>query len=57
MLKGSPAVLNRQKADELSECFWIGDNVECINDFGKSFTKLENGAKNTYNWYKSNKWL
>ncbi len=53
----TPAVINRQKVREMHECFWVGDNADSVRDLAMDFTKLEIGAKITYNWYKENHWL
>jgi nucleoside-diphosphate-sugar epimerase len=56
-LSGKPAVLNRQKIDEFLQSFWLADSSPAASDLGMDFTKLENGAKMTYSWYKANNWL
>jgi len=56
-LSGNTPVLNRQKIHEMTQDFWLGDNTAAKADLLEHFTKLENGAKITYSWYKSNKWL
>ncbi len=56
-LQDSPAVLNRQKIDEMHQCYWVGDAAEAEKDFQMDFTKLKIGARITYDWYKQNKWL
>jgi hypothetical protein len=52
-----PALLNRDKVKELCQKYWLGDVSQTKADFDMEFTPFENGAKNTYNWYKENKWL
>jgi nucleoside-diphosphate-sugar epimerase len=52
-----PAVLNRQKIDEMMQPYWLGDTSPAENLLGMHFTKLEIGAKITYSWYKENSWL
>ncbi|MCX5782096.1 MAG: NAD(P)-dependent oxidoreductase [Elusimicrobia bacterium] len=54
---GAPAVINKQKLDEMTQCFWVGDTSEFTKDCGMGFTNLKIGAKITYNWYKDNHWF
>ena len=54
---GKPAVLNRQKIDELLMPFWVCDMSKSEKDLRMDFTKLNFGGKITYNWYKSNNWF
>lgn len=54
---GKAAVLNRQKANEMLQLFWLGDTVEATEELGITFTKLNFGAKITYLWYKNNNWF
>jgi len=56
-LRSQPAVLNRQKVNELYQKYWLGDSTETKEDFDYKFTDLETGFRITYNWYKENKWL
>lgn len=56
-LKGTAAVLNRQKIDEFLQNYWLGDSAPAVQDLNIRFTNLENGAKITFRWYKENKWL
>ena len=39
------------------QTYWTADNSDIIKDTDFEFTKLENGAKITYNWYLSNKYF
>jgi nucleoside-diphosphate-sugar epimerase len=52
-----PAVLNRQKAYELTRKFWLADANLAIKDLNFENTNIEIGVKKTYNWYFANKWL
>jgi len=56
-LSGKPAVLNRQKIDEMLQPYWLGDPSPARKELGLDFTKLNFGAKITYLWYKENRWL
>ena len=50
-----PQVLSKEKIVEMLQTYWTADNSDIIKDTDFEFTKLENGAKITYNWYLSNK--
>lgn len=52
-----PAVLNNQKITEMLQEFWIADNQPAKKELDIEFTKLEIGAKITYNWYLNNKFF
>ena len=52
-----PQVLSKEKIVEMLQTYWTADNSNVIEDTDFSFTKLENGAKITYNWYLSNKYF
>ena len=56
-LRGKPAVLNSQKITEFLQHFWLGDTSLAQKNLAMDFTKLKNGGKITYSWYKDNKWL
>ncbi len=56
-ISGKPAVLNRQKIEEMRQRFWIADVTAAVSELGMDFTNLSRGAKITYQWYKENKWL
>lgn len=56
-LKGASAALNRDKISEFCQKYWIGEPEATEKEFGFKFTKLGQGAKITYNWYKENKLL
>ncbi|MBU2567153.1 MAG: NAD-dependent epimerase/dehydratase family protein, partial [Elusimicrobia bacterium] len=56
-LKGQPANLNRDKATELCQPYWIADSSITEKEFGFNFTPLEKGVEITYNWYRQNKWV
>ena len=52
-----PQVLSKEKIGEMLQTYWTADNSNVIKDTNFEFTKLENGAKITYNWYLSNKYF
>ncbi len=52
-----PQVLSKEKIVEMLQTYWTADNSNIIKDTDFEFTKLENGAKITYNWYLSNKYF
>ncbi|MFH0930602.1 MAG: NAD-dependent epimerase/dehydratase family protein [Candidatus Zixiibacteriota bacterium] len=57
-LKGESALVNLQKANELSQRFWLCDISKAKNELGFSPEyDLEKGALETIKWYKENKWL
>ena len=56
-LTKKPQVLSKEKIIEMLQTYWIADNSNIIKDTDFEFTKLENGAKITYNWYLSNKYF
>ncbi|MHB9154287.1 MAG: NAD-dependent epimerase/dehydratase family protein [Endomicrobiales bacterium] len=56
-LSRRPAVLNRQKVKEMLQPYWLADPGPARKDLSLDFTKLDFGAKITYQWYKANKWF
>ena len=57
-LKGESALVNLQKANELSQRYWLCDISKAKNELGFSPEyDLEKGALETIKWYKENKWL
>lgn len=52
-----PQVLSKEKISEMLQTYWTADNSNIIKDTNFEFTKLENGAKITYNWYLDNKYF
>lgn len=52
-----PQVLSKEKIIEMLQTYWTADNSNVIKDTNFEFTKLENGAKITYNWYLTNKYF
>ncbi|MDR2860634.1 MAG: NAD(P)-dependent oxidoreductase [Elusimicrobiota bacterium] len=50
-----PAVLNKQKINEMLQTYWIGDTAPAERDLGLIFTSLEKGSQKTYNWYMNSK--
>ena len=47
----------KEKIVEMLQTYWTADNSNILKDTNFEFTKLENGAKITYNWYLSNKYF
>jgi len=57
-LKGESALVNLQKANELSQRYWLCDISKAKNELGfLPEYDLEKGALETIKWYKENKWL
>lgn len=53
-----PVILNREKARELVQAYWICSADKAKRDFGfKEDLTLEEGFKDTIDWYKANRWL
>lgn len=58
VLYNKPAVFNRDKLKELSNCFWLCDSSSVLSIFpGFTYTPLDVGIRETYKWYKENGWL
>lgn len=53
-----PVILNREKVKDITQAYWICSVEKAKQDFGfkEKFT-LEEGFKNTIDWYRENKWL
>ncbi|MDR3112793.1 MAG: NAD-dependent epimerase/dehydratase family protein [Endomicrobium sp.] len=56
-LTKKPAVLNKQKINEMLQERWTADTIPAETDLNMEFVKLEIGAKITYNWYLNNKYF
>jgi len=57
-LTGKPAVLNRQKALEMKQRFWICSPKRAKNDLNfETKTGLEEGIRSTLLWYNEQGWL
>ncbi|HBU69348.1 MAG TPA: hypothetical protein DEE98_03085 [Elusimicrobia bacterium] len=56
-INGKAAVLNKQKITEMLQDYWVADSSRAARELGVGFTKLENGAKITFSWYKENHWF
>lgn len=56
-LNGKPAVLNRQKVNELYCKYWLFDVSDIKRELNFNFTPFEIGASITYSWYVENRWL
>ncbi len=52
-----PAVLNKQKINEMLQEYWTADTEPAKKELGMGFTKLEIASKITYNWYLNNKFF
>lgn len=53
-----PATLNIEKGKDITRKAWICDTSKAIREFNyKQETPLEEGIKNTVNWYKQMKWI
>lgn len=57
IVKNEPSPFNSDKVAEFCQKYWLGDSSKTEQEFGITFTSLENGTKITYNWYIENKWL
>ncbi|MDR2192278.1 MAG: NAD-dependent epimerase/dehydratase family protein [Endomicrobium sp.] len=57
LLTKKPAVLNKQKINEMLKERWTADTQPAETDLNIDFTKLEIGSKITYNWYLNNKYF
>lgn len=57
-LKGKAALINLQKAKELTQRYWLCDASRAKNELGFSVEyDLEKGAEETVKWYREHKWL
>ncbi len=58
VFSSKPVILNREKARELTQQFWICSVEKAKRELGfkETFT-LEEGFRNTIDWYKENGWL
>ncbi len=57
-LSSKPPVFNYEKGIDFIQDYWICSTQKAINDFGfQQKMSLENGMKDTINWYINNKWL
>ncbi len=53
-----PALLNRYKANELLQRYWICDTSKLKTDLGfRTKVGLQEGSQMTVEWYKTNNWL
>jgi len=58
MFSAKPVILNREKARELIQAYWICSADKAKRDFGfKEDLTLEEGFKDTIDWYRKNGWL
>ncbi len=57
-LRHKPAVVNRNKITEMKQNFWVCSPRRAERDFGfKTRFTLEEGIRETVEWYVQNKWL
>ena len=57
-LSNKPATLNIEKAKDITQKYWICDTSKAIKDFGyKQNISIEQGIKQTCDWYKEMKWI
>jgi nucleoside-diphosphate-sugar epimerase len=53
-----PALINRQKVFEIKSDYWVCSNQKAKTELGfQQKISLEEGIRNTIEWYKKNKWL
>jgi len=53
-----PVILNREKAREITQAYWICSTEKAERELGfKELFTLEEGFKNTIEWYRENGWL
>lgn len=57
LVYNKPAIFNRDKLKELSYSCWWCDSSEIKKYINFDYTKFEQGAFETYRWYKENRWL
>jgi nucleoside-diphosphate-sugar epimerase len=57
-IRNKPSLFNREKLRELRERYWICDPGKAKEEFGfRSFYSLDQGIKETAEWYLENGWL
>jgi nucleoside-diphosphate-sugar epimerase len=56
-LAKKPAILNKQKINEMLQDYWIADSTPAQRDLGIDFTLLEKATAITYNWYVKNEYF
>jgi len=57
-LQKRPATLNLEKARDITRAFWTCDPSKALKDFGfKQERTLEEGIRQTIEWYKKERWL
>ena len=58
MFSSKPVILNREKARELIQAYWICSAEKAKRDFGfREDLTLEEGFKDTIDWYREHGWL
>jgi len=57
-LRGTPALINRDKANELVQDYWVCSSGQAETDFGfRARTTLAEGVAKTIAWYRQQGWL
>jgi nucleoside-diphosphate-sugar epimerase len=57
-IRGKPTILDRQKMKEIREQYWTASNQKLKAQLGFSpKLSMEEGFKNTFQWYRENNWL
>jgi nucleoside-diphosphate-sugar epimerase len=57
-ISGKPTILNRQKMREVNAKYWIASARKIREQLGYTTQlSLEEGLKNTLEWYRKNKWI
>ncbi len=57
-LRGTPALINRDKANELVQDYWVCSPEQAETDFGfRAGTPLAEGIAKTISWYRQKGWL
>ncbi len=58
VFSSKPTILNREKVLEITQAYWICSAAKAQNELGfkEKFT-LEEGFKNTIEWYRENGWI
>ena len=57
-LSNKAATLNIEKAKDITQKYWICDTSKAMRDFGyKQNISIEQGIKQTCDWYKKMKWI
>lgn len=58
LFSAKPALINFEKARDMVQDYWTCDSSKARRDFGyEQQVSLENGIRETVNWYKNHGWL